>query len=49
MKTMTSNGKQFTVTCKMLTAVAHDQRWPDVITGISAGFLKFALVCFVLL
>ena len=39
-KTMTSNGKQFTVTHKMLTAVAHDQRWPDVVTGISAHFSK---------
>ena len=34
-KTMTSNGKQFTVTHEMLTAVARDQRWPDVVTGIS--------------
>ena len=48
-KTMTSNGKQFTVTCEMLTAVARDQRWPDVVAGISARFLNFALICFVLL
>ena len=37
-KTMTSNGKQFTVTREMLTAVARDQRWPDVVAGISARF-----------
>ena len=35
-KTMTSNGKQFTVTREMLTAVA----------GISARFSKFAFVLF---
>ena len=35
-KTMTSNGKQFTVTREMLTAVA----------GISARYSKFALVLF---
>ena len=40
-KTMTSNGKQFTVTREMLTAVAHD-RW-----NLSAVF-KFCF-CFVLL
>ena len=40
-KIMTSNGKQFTVTCKMLTTVAHD-RW-----NLSAVF-KFCF-CFVLL
>ena len=40
-KTMTSNGKQFTVTREMLTAVARDQRWPDVVAGISARFSKF--------
>ena len=45
---MTSNGKQFTVTREMLTAVARDQRWPDVAAGISARFSKFAFV-FVLL
>ena len=44
-KTMTSNGKQFTVTREMLTAVARDQRWPDVL-GISARFSKFAFVLF---
>ena len=32
-KTMTSNRKQFTVTSEMLTAVARDQRWPDVVVG----------------
>ena len=35
---MTSNGKQFTVTREMLTAAARDQRWPDVVAGISARF-----------
>ena len=37
-KTMTSNGKQFTVTREMLTAAARDQRWLDVVAGISARF-----------
>ena len=41
-ETMTSNGKQFTVTREMLTAVAGDQCWPDVVAGISARFSKFA-------
>ena len=43
---MTSNGKQFTVTPEMLTAVAHDQRWPDVVARISACFSKVASVLF---
>ena len=43
---MTSNGKQFTVTREMLTAVASDQRWPDVVAGISARFSKFDFVLF---
>ena len=43
---MTSNGKQFTVTREMLTAVARDQRWADVFAGISARFSKFAFVLF---
>ena len=43
-KTMTSNGKQFTVTSEMLTAVARDQRWPDVVAGISARFSNFGFV-----
>ena len=30
----------------MLTAVACDQRWPDVVVGISAHFSKFAFVLF---
>ena len=48
-KTMTSNGKQFTVTRKKLTAVACDQRWPDIVTGKSlTGFFKICF-CFVLL
>ena len=42
-KTMTSNVKQFTVSREMLTAVARDQRWPDVVAGISARFAKFAI------
>ena len=46
-KTMTSKGKQLTITCQMLTAVARDQRWPDVVAGISARFSKFVF-CFVL-
>ena len=45
---MTSNGKQFTVTREMLTTVARDQRWPDVVAGMSdsARFSKFAFVLF---
>ena len=43
---MTSNGKQLTVTREMLTAVARDQRWPDVVAGISTLFSKFAFVLF---
>ena len=30
----------------MLTAVARDQRWPDVVAGISARFLRVASVLF---
>ena len=45
-KTMTSNEKQFTVTREMLTTVAHNQRWPEVVTGISARFSKVASVLF---
>ena len=45
-KTMTSNEKQFTVTREMLTTVARDQRWPDVVAGISAHFSKICF-CFV--
>ena len=43
---MTSNGKQFTVIREMLTAVARDQRWYDVVAGISARFSKFSFVSF---
>ena len=43
---MTSNGKQLTVTREMLIAVARDQRWPDVVAGISARFSNFAFVLF---
>ena len=43
---MTSNGKQFTVTREMLTAVACDRSWPDVVAGNSARFSKFAFVLF---
>ena len=48
-ETLTSNGKQFTVTREMFTAVARDQRWPDVVAGISARFSKFAfvLLCYI--
>ena len=45
-KTMTSNRKQFTVTHEMLTAVARDHRWPDVVAGISAHFSILLLFCF---
>ena len=30
----------------MLTPVAYDQRWPDVVAGISARFSNFAFVLF---
>ena len=43
---MTSNKKQFTVTREMFTAFARDQRWTDVLAGISARFSKFAFVLF---
>ena len=45
-KTVMSNGKQFTFTREMLTAIACDQRWPDV---VSARFSKFAfgLLCYI--
>ena len=39
---MTSNGKAR----EMLTAVASDQRWPDVVAGVSASFSKFPFVLF---
>ena len=45
-KTMMSNGKQSSVTHKMLTAVACDCRWPDVVTGMPACFPKFAFGLF---
>ena len=45
-KTTTSNGKQFFITRKMLTAVARDQRWPVVVARISVRFSKFAFVLF---
>ena len=45
-KTMMFNRKQPTVTCNMLTAVARDRRWPDVVTGSLACFSKFAFVFF---
>ena len=47
-KTMTSNGKQFTITREMLTSVARDQRWPDVVAGMSARFsiFSFVLCCY---
>ena len=43
---VTSNGKRFTVNREMLTAVARDRRWPDVVAGISARFSKFAFALF---
>ena len=43
---MTSNGKQFTIIHKMLTAVTRDQKWPDVVAGILGRFSKFAFVLF---
>ncbi len=43
---MTSNWKQFTVPRETLTAAARDQRWPDVVAGITARFSKFAFVVF---
>ena len=43
---VTSNGKRFTVNREMLTAVARDRRWPNVVAGISARFSKFAFVLF---
>ena len=43
---MMSNGKQFTITREMLTAVARDRKWPDVVAGISVRFSKFAFVLF---
>ena len=43
---MLSNAKQFTVTRKMLTAVAHDQRLPDVVAGISVCFSNLLLFYF---
>ena len=45
-KKITSNEKQFTVTREMLTVVARDQRWPDVVAGISAHFSKCAFALF---
>ena len=43
-KTMTSNGKQFTVTRKILTAVDHDQSVQLKVAGILAHFSKFTFV-----
>ena len=45
-KTITSNGKQFTIIREMLTVVARDQRWPDVVAGISAPFSNLLSFCF---
>ena len=36
---MTPNGKQFTITREMLQ-VASDQRWPDVVAGVSTCFFS---------
>ena len=46
---MTSNEKRFTVTREMLTAVARDRRWPDVVAGISAVFQNMIYFYFLLL
>ena len=43
--TITYNNNN-TVTREMLTAVVRDQRWPDVVAGISVHFSKFALFLF---
>ena len=48
-KPMTSNGKQFTVTREMLTAVARDRRSPDVVDGISVSAFIEIFFCVVLL
>ena len=46
-KTMKSNAKQFTVTRELLTAVACDQRWPDVLSLESQRlFQNLLLLCF---
>ena len=45
-ETMTSNRKLFTVTHGMLTTVAWDQWWPDIVAEISAHFSKFSFVLF---
>ena len=43
---MTSNGKHFTITREILIAVARDQRWLDVVAGISRVFQNLLLFCF---
>ena len=43
---MTSNGKLVTETREMLSTVACDQSWPDIVARISLRFLKFAFVLF---
>ena len=47
-KSMTSNRKQFIVTCEMLNAVARDWRWPDIAQLNLSAFFKIRL-CFALL
>ena len=42
---MTSRGKQFTITQEVSAAVARDQRWPDVVAGISK--FAFVLLCYI--
>ena len=46
-KTMTSNGKQFTVTREMLTAVARDRRWPEMMLSLESQrvFQNLLLFC----
>ena len=48
-KTMTSNGKQFSVTREMLTVDARDQRWADDVAGISVRLKKLLLFCFAII
>ena len=38
--------KTFHCYTRNVTAVARDQRWPDVVAGISARFSKLAFVLF---
>ena len=46
MQRTTSHGKQFTVTREMSTAVARDQRWPEVSLESQRVFPNLLLFCF---